>query len=150
MHQVTGFVLTAPTESSSTEEAKEGSEVTLSLINGLPHHTQHWWLDHKMDGTFVIISDSINRLVITCDCSAGLATKLIMRRFTGEDSQLWRFDGSYIESVKFEGHVISCTSNSQWDLTLCAKGLSSISQFFRNEVSLHFTVISKVHTLANT
>lgn len=122
----------------NSEETEDGSEVVLSANNGSSNHNQHWLLDYRLDGTFLIISNSKNRLVVTCehDTTSPANIKLIMSRFNGKDSQLWRFDGRYIESVSFEGHVISCTSVSGPDLILCAKDPTSKEQLFIHKVGL--------------
>ena len=136
IHQATKHCLTC--KNINSEETEDGSEVVLSANNGSSNHNQHWLLDYRLDGTFLIISNSKNRLVVTCehDTTSPANIKLIMSRFNGKDSQLWRFDGRYIESVSFEGHVISCTSVSGPDLILCAKDPTSIKQLFIHKVSL--------------
>ena len=120
-------------------EQTEGSEVYLSPVSDLNTQMHHWLLDYRTDGTFLIVSTSRNGLVITCEEATCLqqSIRLVMRRFTGEDNQLWRFDGSCIESSKFEGCVISCTSTSEGlsNLVLHLKEEGNEMQSFEHKVS---------------
>ena len=99
MHKQTEFVLSTSNDS---------SEVFMCPRNGLPHNTQFWVLDYRLDGTFLIICDTQKRLVLSCGSTISTSTEsqLIMDQFNGDESQLWRFDGGHIESVKFNNRVM--------------------------------------------
>ena len=139
IHQSTTCSLVLTTKNISPEETEEGADVILHPICSSPQYNQHWFLDYKPDGTFLIVSNTNNRLLVTCENVVGAITniKLIMSRFTGEDNQLWRFDGSYIESVKFEGHVFSFTpnTNNHCNLVLHVKEIDNGMQHFKHMVS---------------
>ena len=135
LHRATGFLVT--TKCISVEETEEGSEVFLCPFDDLTTHSQDWMLDYRIDGAFLIVSMSRNRLVITCDnatqnCSSLENTKLVMRKFTGEDNQLWKCDEGYIESVKFEGYVISPSDQSK--LVLSVKEADNKKQLLQLKV----------------
>ena len=128
--QETGFVLSTNNNS---------SEVFLSPNNVLPHATQFWILEYRPDGTVVIISDTKEKLVLSCDSiknTTSSKSHFIISQFKGDDSQLWRFDGGHIESVKFKDQVISLMSGSQTSLCLTTKNGTNKVQLFKQEVSL--------------
>ena len=114
----------------------EGSDVILCPVDGITTDGYSWILDYRIDGAFLIVSTSENHLVITCDndTSSLENTKLTMRKFIGEDNQLWRFDGGYIESTMLEGYVISSHPNSQGSLVLRIKDDHSETQLFEHKV----------------
>ena len=120
-HQATGHAV-------SVTCFEEGSNVFLRPCDGLTTHGQSWMLDYRIDGAFLIVSTSTSRLVVTCDnpTSSLENTKLTMRRFTGEDNQLWRFE--------FEGYVISNPPNGQCSLVLCIKEVGNDNQSFDHKV----------------
>ena len=124
----------------SVTSTEEGSDVILSHFDQSISHSCNWILDYRMDGAFLIFSTSANHLVITCDNAPSSleSTKLTMRIFTGEENQLWRFDGGCIESVKFEGCVISCPPNGQGSLVLCSKEAGNDNQSFKHKVRVYF------------
>ena len=127
--QETGFVLSTNNNS---------SEVFLSPNNVLPHATQFWILDYRPDGTVVIISDTKEKLVLSCDSiknTTSSKSHFIISQFKGDDSQLWRFDGGHIESVKFKDQVISLMSGSQTSLCLTTKNGTNKVQLFKQKVS---------------
>ena len=131
MDQETGFVLSTNNNS---------SEVFLGPNNVLPHATQFWILDYRPDGTVVIISDTKEKLVLSCDSikdttSRSSKSHFIISQFKGNDSQLWRFDGGHIESVKFKDQVISLMSGSQTSLCLTTKNGTNKVKLFKQEVS---------------
>ena len=145
-HQSTGHAVTVTC-------FEEGSDVFLSPCDGLTTHGQSWMLDYRIDGAFLIVSTSTSQFVVTCDNATSSLenTKLTMRRFTGEDNQLWRFDGGYIESVKFEGYVISSPPNGQGSLVLCIKEAGNDNQSFEHKVRVLHIVkpayVCPVHNL---
>ena len=134
IHEETGLCLTC--KSSSGKEIEDNSEVILSAINNPPNDNQYWSINQRQDGTFTIFSKSKELFVITCedDTSSLEKIKLIMEKCTtcSENGQLWRISAGYIESVKFEGHVISCSSES--DLVLSIKEMTNKQQLFKYEV----------------
>ena len=144
-HQSTGHAV-------SVTCFEEGSDVFLSPCDGLTTHGQSWMLDYRLDGAFLIVSTSTSGLVVTCDnATSSLETaKLTMRRFTGEDNQLWRFDGGCIESVKFEGYVISSPPNGQGSLVLSIKEVGNDNQSFEHKVRvLHIVKPAYVYPVHN-
>ena len=112
--------------------------VFLSPANDVSDCNQYWMLDYRIEGTFMIVSISQNHLVITCEnvTSSIENMNLVMRRFTGENSQLWRFDGGYLEPVIFEGHAFTYTSDGQSKLVLAKKEDNEL-QLFQNKVRLN-------------
>ena len=129
MHKDTGFVLSTNNDSSA---------VSMCPRNCLPHSTQHWVLDFRLDGTCLIISDTNEKLVLSCDSntSTPAESQLILSQFNGDESQLWRFDGGHIESVKFKDQVISLMPGNQTSLCLSTKSASDKAQLFKQEVSI--------------
>ena len=126
---------------------KEGSDVILCPVDGITTGGYSWMLDYRIDGAFLIVSTSENHLVITCDIDTSSLenAKLTMRKFTGEDNQLWRFDGGYIESTMLEGYVISSHPNSQGSLVLRIKDDRSERQLFEHKVRWYYFA-SNMHT----
>lgn len=122
---------------------KEQTEFALStkhdssavFMGSLPDSTQWWVLDYRLDGTFLIISDTKEQLVLSCDSTTSTPeqSQLIMSQFNCDESQLWRFDGDHIESVKFKDQVISV---SQASLCLSTKSPNDTAQLFKHEVSI--------------
>ena len=126
--QATGHLMTAK-KISLEGTTEEDSEIFLSSNDDSCN--QCWIMDYRTNGTFLIVSETTNHLVLTCDGSLE-CMKLLMRRFTGDENQLWRFDGNYIESVKFEGYVIGGQSN----LALCVKEVGNKMQLYELMVSI--------------
>ena len=76
-----------------TTEEDSDSEIFLSSNDDSCN--QCWIMDYRTNGTFLIVSETTNHLVLTCDGSLE-CMKLLMRRFTGDENQLWRFDGTIL------------------------------------------------------
>ena len=99
--------------------------------------TDFWALDYQLDGTFFIISYPEQKFVLSCDSTTSTPEEsiLTMRELKGDESQLWSWDGDYIESAKFKDKVITVMPDSK-TLHLSNKGASDQAQLFKQEVSI--------------
>ena len=109
--------------------------VLLPASNSLQEINQLWLLDYRLDGTFLIVSNTSEQLVLSCDSNS---SKVQINRFNGDQSQLWSFDGGYIESVKFKGQVITLMPNFDTQLCLSAKNSINSIQLFQLEVRTQY------------
>ena len=125
MHKNTGSVL-------STDNGN--SKLSICLCNCLPHsiQDQFWVLDYRLDGKFLIISDTQEKLVLSCPEES----QLVMSQFNGDENELWSFDGGHVESVKFKDRVISLMPGSQTSLCLATKSTTDSAQLFQQEVRI--------------
>ena len=139
MHKNTGSVL-------STDNGN--SKLSICLHNSLPHsiQDQFWVLDYRLDGTFLIISDTKEKLVLSCHSSTSTPeeSQLVMSQFNGDENELWSFDGGHVESVKFKDRVISLMPGSQTSLCLTTKSTTDSAQLFQPEVRILFIRIMNV------
>eukprot|EP00731_Ephydatia_muelleri_P009872 Em0005g458a len=128
VHKNTGSVL-------STDNGN--SKLSICLRNCLPHsiQDQFWVLDYRLDGTFLIISDTKEKLVLSCHSSTSTPeeSQLVMSQFNGDENELWSFDGGHVESVKFKDRVISLMPGSQTSLCLTTKSTTDSAQLFQPE-----------------
>ena len=133
VHKNTGSVL-------STDNCN--SKLSICLCNCLPHsiQDQFWVLDYRLDGTFLIISDTKEKLVLSCHSSTSTPeeSQLVMSQFNGDENELWSFDGGHVESVKFKDRVISLMPGSQTSLCLTTKSTTDSAQLFQPEVRILF------------
>ena len=131
MHKDTGFVLSTNNDSSA---------VSMCPRHCLPHSTQFWLLDFRLDGTFLIISNTKEKLVLSCDSNTrkhkSAESRLILSQFIGDENQLWWYDGGHIESVGFKDQVISLMPGSQPSLCLSTISATDKAQLFKLEVSI--------------
>ena len=136
VHKNTGSVL-------STDNGN-----SICLRNCLPHRIQDqfWVLDFRLDGTFLIISDTKETLVLSChsNTSTPEESQLVMSQFNGDENELWSFDGGHVESVKFKDRVISLMPGSQTSLCLATKSTTDSAQLFQQEVRILFIRIMNV------
>ena len=81
--------------------------------------------------------------MLSCDSNTSTPNEpqLILSQFNGDESQLWRFDGGHIESVKFIDQVISLVPASQKELCLTTKGATDKAQLFKLEVSVYIYLV---------